>query len=74
MVEMMTDMNDRDIRICDNKGFHMDLPNGVTVSVQLGPGNYCDPDVSNAAMPTKAPVKFGKPGQVTSSDIMLASS
>ena len=45
MVEVMTD---RDIRICDNKGFHLDLPNGVTVSVQLGPGNYCDSDVSNA--------------------------
>ena len=44
----MTDMNDRDIRICDNKGFQMDLPNGVTVSVQLGPGNYCDSDVRNA--------------------------
>ena len=44
----MTDMSDRDIRICDNKGFHLDLPNGVTVSVQLGPGNYCDSDVSNA--------------------------
>jgi len=24
-----------------NKGFHMDLPNGVHVSVQWGPGNYC---------------------------------
>ena len=42
-------MNDRDIRICDNKGFHLDMLNGVTVSVQLGPGNYCDSDVSNAA-------------------------
>ena len=40
--------NDRDIRICDNKGFHLDLPNNVTVSVQIGPGNYCDSDVSNA--------------------------
>ena len=40
--------NDRDIRICDNKGFHLDMLNGVTVSVQLGPGNYCDSDVSNA--------------------------
>jgi hypothetical protein len=46
MVEVMTD---RDIRICDNKGFQLDLPNGVTVSVQLGPGNYCDSDISNAA-------------------------
>ena len=44
----MTDMNDKAMRICDNKGFHLDLPNGVTVSVQMGPGNYCDPDVSNA--------------------------
>jgi len=44
----MTSMNDRDIRICDNKGFQLDLPNGVTVSVQLGPGNYCDSDVRNA--------------------------
>ena len=49
-------MSDKDIRICDNKGFHMDLPNGVTVSVQLGPGNYCDSDVKNAAFdaPKKA--------------------
>ena len=56
MVEVMADMKARDIRICDNKGFHLDLPNGVTVSVQLGPGNYCDPDVSNAAFdaPKKA--------------------
>jgi len=44
----MTDMSDRDIRICDNKGFHLDMPNNVTVSVQLGPGNYCDSDVANA--------------------------
>jgi hypothetical protein len=44
----MTDMSDRDIRICDNKGFHLDMLNGVTVSVQIGPGNYCDSDVSNA--------------------------
>lgn len=28
--------------ICDNKGFHLTLPNGVTVSTQFGPGNYCD--------------------------------
>ena len=49
-------MNDKAIRICDNKGFHLDLPNGITVSVQLGPGNYCDSDVKNAAFdaPKKA--------------------
>jgi len=41
-------MTDKAMRICDNKGFQLDLPNGITVSVQWGPGNYCDPDVSNA--------------------------
>lgn len=25
-----------------NKGFQLDLPNGWTVSVQWGPGNYCE--------------------------------
>ena len=43
----MTDMNDKTMRICDNKGFHLDLPNGVTVSIQMGPGNYVDPDVQH---------------------------
>ena len=38
----------RDFRITGGKGFQLDLPNGVTVSVQFGPGNYCDSDVSNA--------------------------
>ena len=52
----MTDMKDRNIRICDNKGFHLDLPNGVTVSVQFGPGNYCDHDVQHQSFdaPKKA--------------------
>ena len=36
------------MRVCDNKGFQLDLPNGITVSVQFGPGNYCDHDVKNA--------------------------
>ena len=44
----MTDMTDKAMRICDNKGFHLDLPNGVTVSVQFGPGNYCDDSCRNA--------------------------
>ena len=38
----MTDMDKRDFRITGGKGFQLDLPNGVTVSVQWGPGNYCD--------------------------------
>ena len=36
------------MRICDNKGFQLDLPNGITVSVQWGPGNYVDLDVRDA--------------------------
>ena len=38
-------MTDKAMRITEGKGFHMDLPNGVTVSVQFGPGNYADSDV-----------------------------
>ena len=41
-------MTDKAMRICDNKGFQLDLPNGITVSVQWGPGNYVDPDVKDA--------------------------
>ena len=26
-------MTDKDIRICDNKGFHLDMLNGVTVGL-----------------------------------------
>ena len=44
----MTDMDKRDFRIVAGKGFALDLPNGVTVSVQWGPGNYCDSDCRNA--------------------------
>lgn len=29
-------------RITRQKGFHMEFENGWTVSVQWGPGNYCD--------------------------------
>jgi hypothetical protein len=32
----------RDFRITGGKGFQLDMLNGVTVSVQWGPGNYCD--------------------------------
>ena len=41
-------MTDKAMRICDNKGFQLDLPNGMTVSVQWGPGNYVDLDVRDA--------------------------
>lgn len=29
-------------RITGGKGFHVTFKNGYTVSVQFGPGNYCD--------------------------------
>ena len=29
-------------RITGGKGFHLTFANGYTVSVQFGPGNYCD--------------------------------
>lgn len=29
-------------RITGKKGFHITFANGYTVSVQFGPGNYCD--------------------------------
>lgn len=29
-------------RITGKKGFHIQFENGWTVSVQFGPGNYCD--------------------------------
>jgi hypothetical protein len=44
----MSEMTNKAMRICENKGFHLDLPNGVTASVQFGPGNYVDGDVKLA--------------------------
>ena len=29
-------------KICEDKGFHIGLDNGFTVSVQFGRGNYCE--------------------------------
>ena len=29
-------------KACANRGYHMVFPNGCTVSVQWGTGNYCD--------------------------------
>lgn len=29
-------------KITSGKGFHMTFKNGYTISVQFGPGNYCD--------------------------------
>ena len=63
----MTDMNERDFRIVAGKGFALDLPNGVTVSVQFGPGNYVDSDVRNADF--DAPGKTAAAGEVWGSNL-----
>jgi hypothetical protein len=36
------EMEDEMFRITSKKGFHITFENGYTVSVQFGPGNYCD--------------------------------
>ena len=38
----------RDMRITGGKGFQLDMLNGVTVSVQWGPGNYSDSNCRDA--------------------------
>ena len=35
-------MNTPGFRITGGKGFHVTFKNGWTISVQFGPGNYCD--------------------------------
>lgn len=35
-------INEVGFRITGGKGFHITFPNGYTVSVQFGPGNYAD--------------------------------
>src|SRR3990167_10829053 len=35
-------MNPGRISITQGKGIHILFPNGYTVSIQFGPGNYCD--------------------------------
>lgn len=35
-------MKSKAFKITMGKGFHMEFDNGWTVSVQWGPGNYCD--------------------------------
>ena len=40
----MTGMDRKAFRIVEGKGFQLDLPNGVTVSIQFGPSNYADSD------------------------------
>lgn len=43
-------------RITGHKGFQVTFPNGVTVSVQFGPGNYCGhyPDMGDWSEPANA--------------------
>ena len=61
------EMRDKAMRITEGKGFHLDLPNGVTVSVQFGPMNYCDQDVRNAGF--DAPAKAAANGEFWGSNL-----
>ena len=63
----MTDMRDKAMRITEGKGFHLDLPNGVTVSVQFGPGNYADQEVRNAGF--DAPAEAAANGEFWGSNL-----
>ena len=63
----MNDVSDKAMRITEGKGFHLDLPNGVTVSVQFGPGNYADQDVRNAGF--DAPAKAAANGEFWGSNL-----
>ena len=56
-----------DFRIVGGKGFALKLPNGVTVSVQWGPGNYVDSDVKNADF--DAPGKAAAAGEQWGSNL-----
>ena len=60
-------MRDKAMRITEGKGFHLDLPNGVTVSVQFGPMNYCDQDARNAGF--DAPAEAAANGEQWGSDL-----
>ena len=56
-----------DFRIVGGKGFALKLPNGVTVSVQWGPGNYVDSDVKSADF--DAPGKAAAAGEQWGSNL-----
>ena len=60
-------MSDKAMRITEGKGFHLDLPNGVTVSVQFGPGNYADQEVRSAGF--DAPAKAAANGEFWGSNL-----
>jgi hypothetical protein len=38
-------------KITGNKGFHMTFKNGITISVQFGPGNYCEHHWDDTELP-----------------------
>jgi hypothetical protein len=46
-------------KITGKKGFHITFENGYTVSVQFGPGNYCDNYDKEIGRDEEACAKFG---------------
>ena len=51
-------------RITGGKGFHITFENGWTVSVQFGPGNYCDNYGEDWDKPEKAAAKGSSTAEV----------
>lgn len=45
-------------KITDRKGFHITFKNGVTISIQFGPGNYCQHFGSGMLLFYKDPPKI----------------
>jgi len=59
-------------RTCSNKGFQITFENGWTVSVQFGPGNYCEHHYK-LNMTGKAAGTFGVPKEgIESKDAEVA--
>ena len=61
------EMRDKAMRSTEGKVCHLDLPNGVTVSVQFGPGNYADQEVRNAGF--NAPAEAAANGEFWGSNL-----
>ena len=64
--------NNPDFSICDGKGFRITFENGWTISVQFGPGNYCDNyNMSFMPDPKEASRTAGENGSTTAECAVL---
>ena len=63
------------LRITDGKGFQITFANGWTVSVQFGPGNYCDHYIGKPGFVMRIgrdEAKCGKQGSTTAECAVLS--